>query len=460
MNQLKNIITAAAFCLSSTSLQAQQLQSGYFVDGYLYRHDINPAIGNEQSYVALPGAGHLGVSLNSNIATDKILYQVNGRTALFLHPQVDAGRFLKAVNDKNRIAANVSEQLLGAGFKAWGGYNTIEVNARVNAGLNVPGSLLRLAKQGIENKTYDISDLNAHAEAFGEIALGHSRQIDEQWRVGAKMKFLLGVANLDANFRSARLTLGEDEWVGVTDAELQMSLKEMAYKTETKQRGPEGEETEHHYVSGITDDKWGINGFGLAFDIGAEYRLDDHWTFSAALLDLGFIGWSNNYVASTNGEHEVRTNTYLFSLDDDADNSFEREGDRLGEGLSQLYELQDQGDRGSRSRGLAPVMNLGVEYTPDFYDRMSFGLSNNTRMGKYGWTVFRLSTNVAPVNSFSASASVALGTYGASFGWVLNFHPNGFNFFLGMDHTLGRLAKQGLPLSGRGSLSLGINFPF
>ena len=135
--------------------------------------------------------------------------------------------------------------------------------------------------------------------------------------------------------------------------------------------------------------------------------------------------------------------------------------DRLTEGLAALYELDDNGDAGSRSKALAATMNLGVEYTPDFYNKMSFGLMNSTRFaGKYSYTDFRLSANVAPCKIFSASANFSVNTYGTSMGWLLNLHPTGFNLFLGMDHTLGKIAKQGVPLSGRGSVSLGINFPF
>ena len=235
----------------------------------------------------------------------------------------------------------------------------------------------------------------------------------------------------------------------------------MAYEIEEKERGPEGETSVHQYVSGIKDDKWGVCGFGLAFDLGAEYKLDKNWTFSAALLDLGFIGYSKNYVASTNGDRTINTTEYNFNVDDDASNSFENEIDRLTEGLSTLYELQDNGNQGSRSKALAATMNLGVEYTPDFYDKLSFGLMNSTRMaGKYSWTDFRLSANVSPCKVLSATANMALGTYGASFGWLLDLHTSGFSMFLGMDHTLGKLAKQGLPLSGRGHVSVGINIPF
>lgn len=460
MKTIKSIIAVAIWGLASAAT-AQNLNSGYFTDGYLYRHTLNPAFGNDQSYVAMPALGNLNVGMNSNLRVDDILFNVNGRTALFLNPQVSTSEFLDGIHDKNKITENLRLQILGTGFKAFGGYNTFEINARQDLGLNIPGSLFRLAKEGIENKTYDISNFNAHAGGYAEIALGHSRQINDQLRVGAKLKVLLGIANIDANFKKAQLTLGENEWIGITDAEIQASIKSMKYEIEETERGPEGEETTHKYVSGLDIDSWGINGFGLAFDLGAEYKLDKNWAFSASLLDLGYIGWNNNYVASTNGERQINTDKYIFNVDEDASNSFENEADRLMEGLSALYELQDNGDMGSRSKALAATMNLGVQYTPDFYDKLSFGLLNSTRMaGKYSWTEFRLSANVAPTNIFSASANMALGTYGTSFGWLLNFHPNGFNLFVGMDHTLGKLAKQGVPLSGRANINIGINFPF
>jgi hypothetical protein len=460
MKTIKSIIAVAIWGLASAAT-AQNLNSGYFTDGYLYRHTLNPAFGNDQSYVAMPALGNLNVGMNSNLRVDDILFNVNGRTALFLNPQVSTSEFLDGIHDKNKITENLRLQILGTGFKAFGGYNTFEINARQDLGLNIPGSLFRLAKEGIENKTYDISNFNAHAGGYAEIALGHSRQINDQLRVGAKLKVLLGIANIDANFKKAQLTLGENEWIGITAAEIQASIKSMKYEIEETERGPEGEETTHKYVSGLDIDSWGINGFGLAFDLGAEYKLDKNWAFSASLLDLGYIGWNNNYVASTNGERQINTDKYIFNVDEDASNSFENEADRLMEGLSALYELQDNGDMGSRSKALAATMNLGVQYTPDFYDKLSFGLLNSTRMaGKYSWTEFRLSANVAPTNIFSASANMALCTYGTSFGWLLNFHPSGFNLFVGMDHTLGKLAKQGVPLSGRANVNIGINFPF
>ena len=226
-------------------------------------------------------------------------------------------------------------------------------------------------------------------------------------------------------------------------------------------RGADGQQRPHTYVSGIDVDGGGLNGFGMALDLGAVYTLNDNWRLSAALLDLGFISWKNNMMASTNGDQTFTTDTYLFNVDDDADNSFERESDRMAEGLAALYELHDNGDQGSRSTGLASTLNLGAEYTLSDYKELSFGLLNTTRInGDYSWTNFRLSANWKPTNIFSMGANLAAGTYGMSFGWILNLHPNGINVFLAMDHTLGKLAKQGVPLSGNGHVNFGVNFPF
>ena len=465
------MLVVAVLGMTSTAT-AQNLQSGYFADGFLYRHELNPALANEQSYVAMPALGNLNISLNSNLRVDNVIRSVdtpNGkRTALFLHPSVDAEEFLSKVHDKNRIAENLKLQILGAGFKSWGGYNTIAITARENLYLNIPGSIFELAKNGLENKTYDISNLNAHADAYVELALGHSRKFGDKLRLGAKMKILFGIANIDATVNRAELQLTNDAFIGVTDATVQASLNDMKYEVEKKMRGIEGQE--HEYVSGIDDSKMGIAGTGLAFDLGGEYKIDDNWKVSAALLDLGFISWKKNFVASTNGEQTVNTSQNreggerVFKIKSDGDDdveSFDNQIDQLGADLADLYELHDNGDQGGRTKALGATLNLAVEYKAPFYDKLTFGFLNSTRMaGKYSWTDFRLSANVAPAKCFSASANVAVGTYGSSFGWLLNVHPTGFNFFLGMDHMMGKLAKQGLPLSGRTQVSLGINFPF
>lgn len=68
------------------------------------------------------------------------------------------------------------------------------------------------------------------------------------------------------------------------DAELQGSLKNLKYKTKYN------EDTHRDYVNGVeVEDFSPVSGYGAAVDLGAVYRLNDDWEFSASLLDLGFI---------------------------------------------------------------------------------------------------------------------------------------------------------------------------
>ena len=119
------------------------------------------------------------------------------------------------------------------------------------------------------------------------------------------------------------------------------------------------------------------------------------------------------------------------------------------------------GSAGTRSYALNTTLNDAAQYTFPLYRNLKFGLVNSTRFaGPFTWTQFRLSANVTPVKVFSATANFAVGTYGASFGWMINVHPKYFNLFLGMDHTPGKLAKQFVPLSSNMQVNFGINFPF
>lgn len=56
--------------------------------------------------------------------------------------------------------------------------------------------------------------------------------------------------------------------------------------------------------------------------------------------------------------------------------------------------------------------------------------------------------------------SFAVNSFTASCGWVINAHPKGFNVFLGMDHILGKMSKECVPLSSNASVNVGFNVAF
>lgn len=455
----KHLVAALIGFAAILPAAAQGTASGYFLENYNYRYQLNPAFGNEKSFVSIPGVGNLNVATRGSLQLSSVIYTLDGHTVLFTNPGISIGEVMDGISDCNKIGADVKVNILSGGFKAWGGYNTISINAVASVNASIPGAFFSLAKEGVRNTTYDISDMRASGMGYAEIGLGHSREIQgvPGLRIGATMKFLVGLANMEAYFHEANLTLGENEWIGQTNADIYANIGSFQYEHKINK------DTGREYVSGCNfdgEDSFGPNGFGIAFDLGAAYQWKD-FEFSLAVLDLGFISFSDTKHASTNGTHTVNTDSYTFNVNDNAENSFENEWDRLKDDLEGLYQPTDMGNVGSRSRMLGATVNVGVDYTLPMYKKIKFGLLNTTRVqGKYSWTEFRLSANYSPVKCLSANVNGVVGSYSAGFGWLINVYTSGINFFVGMDHTLGKVTKQFAPLNSNASVNFGLNVPF
>ncbi len=450
-NIFKAIGCAIVLTVPAVASYAQNLQSAYFDDNYMYRYQANPAFANEgKGFVAMLGLGNLNVSTNGTIGLNHIFYNVNGETTTLLNPALSANKVLSGMKEHSRLGVDLRETILAVGFKAFKGYNTITIGARASVGVGLPKEIIRMAKEGLTNDTYDLSNLGATGRAWAEIAFQHSHRINNRIQVGGAVKFLAGVGAVDARVKTANLHLYEDHYVGEVDAELNGSVKGMRYETKYN------DNTHRDYVNGIKlDDFNPYNGFGVAFDLGGVYTLNKDWEFSLAFTDLGFIAWSENSLATTDGLQTADTDTFAFNVDNNDS------WDKFTDNLTYLYQLEDKGNTGGRTTGIGATMSAGAQYTLPVYNRLKFGLLNTTRInGDFSWTEFRLSANVEPVKCFSAGVNVGMGTFGASFGWIINVKTTGFNLFLASDHTPGKLAKQYAPLNSNLNLNFGINFPF
>lgn len=189
MNTNKTLLAALAALMLAPAASAQNLVSGYFVDDFTYRYQMNPAFGNSKGFISMPALGNLNVGLHGNLGVSDVLYNVDGKTTTFLNPQLSSDEVLKNINDVNRIGTTDRIGILSAGFKAFGGYNTISISAVADVNAKVPGEMFNLLKNGLANKTYNLGDLRASGLAYGEIALGHSHQLPVRGlRVGAAVK--------------------------------------------------------------------------------------------------------------------------------------------------------------------------------------------------------------------------------------------------------------------------------
>lgn len=460
----RNLFTAALMAVGC-SAAAQTINSAYFTEDYKFRHMLNPAFGNEQNYVSIPALGNISVNTHGNFGYRDVIMSnpmypslSDKKMTTFLNPYISAEDALSGFSTgNNRITGDVSLTILSAGFKAFGGYNTIEINSRTTTGVSLPYELFEFAKN-TGNHSYDIGDINAHAQSFAEIAFGHSRQINDKLRLGAKLKVLVGLGRADVKMRNMKADLtAEDKWTITGETTADVSMKGFSYVSEEKKYNIEGSGT-YERVNNVDLDGVGVGGFGMAIDLGGVYEINEDWTVSASVLDLGFISWTNDMLAENRSKSFVFNGFHDVSVTSDRGEEIDTKVDRYGDQLADFANLTDMGDKGGRSTGIGATINVGAEYTLPVYRKVSFGALCTSRInGAYSWTEGRLSANYAPLNWLDGGVSFAVNSFTTSMGWVLNLHPKGYNFFIGMDHILGKTSKEMIPLSSNASLTVGMN---
>lgn len=473
MKTIAKFIIAATVGTAGLCAAGQEApRTAYFLDGYSMRHELNPAFAGEHNYVSMPALGNVNIGAMSNVGVSTFLYKMgDGQLTTFMNSSVGADEFLSKIKNHNKINFNTDLTVLSAGFRAFKGYNTVSIGVHADAGITLPGDLFRFMKLGQTgaDTRYSFGDLAAKGNAFAEIALGHSHKINDKLNVGAKFKFLLGVGNVNAKIDNLDLRMSDTQWsvsaLGHADIAAGSGLRVPTKREAGKEFDKPSQATEIEWGD-IKYDNFSIGGYGVGFDLGATYQLLPELQLSASLLDLGFISWSNNIHGATPGGQWTFDGFTDISLDSDQpdyeDNKIGQQFDDMWDDIQDMVNFHRDEATDSRTTALAATLHLGAEYTMPFYKGLTGGFLFTHRFnGPFSWTEGRFSANVKPAKFFDATLSYGASTYGSSLGWMINFHPRGFNFFLGTDHQFFKITPQFVPV-GKASLTfnMGINFTF
>ena len=215
----------------------------------------------------------------------------------------------------------------------------------------------------------------------------------------------------------------------------------------------------------LEDFKGGMTGFGVAFDLGATYKVHgmENLTLSAALNDMGGINHSQAQNLKTKDNAKWTFSGFrqaYVASDKSGSQELGHEFDQMGEDLKDMLNLYDTGRKG-HGQGLATTFNIGAEYTLPVYDKLSFGLLHSHRINDiYSWNSTMLSARVRPIRLVEVGLSTAFTSTGTQFGGMLTLNARGFHFFVAADRFVGRLSKQGIPLNNLNSnVAFGIGFP-
>lgn len=457
---------AAALTMAAAILptSAQELRTSYFMETSNYRHQMNPAL-LDSPYVGLLFS-NINIGMTGNIGAKQFIFDTNGlpgytgnyRYTTFMDPNVDAATFLNKLHDKNRFDLYLNYNLFSVGFKAWGGVNLLELNLRSNTNLTLPKGLFEFAKTAGEKEHYEFGGLGMRTQNYMELALGHSRDINDQWRVGGKLKFLIGAAYADFTADNVTLDMTEDAWRIQSNAQMKASLlKSDVIHEDPSKNSADGRPR----VKELDNFGFSLPGFGMALDLGVTYKPIENLTLSAAITDLGFISWKNTHHASSQGDYTFDgfNNIYIGS-DKDQTEDIDDQFDQIGDDLEEMFSVYDDGTK-TATQALAATLNVGAEYKLPAYDKLKFGFLYTSRIhGKYSWHQGMLNVGVRPVKWFECNVNGAVTSTGVTAGGMLSLKAPHFNFYIAADRFFSKMGKQGVPLnSSNGNITFGMTFP-
>lgn len=457
---------AAALTMAAAILptSAQELRTSYFMETSNYRHQMNPAL-LDSPYVGLLFS-NINIGMTGNIGAKQFIFDTNGlpgytgnyRYTTFMDPNVDAKTFLNKLHDKNRFDLYLNYNLFSVGFKAWGGVNLLELNLRSNTNLTLPKGLFEFAKTAGEKEHYEFGGLGMRTQNYMELALGHSRDINKQWRVGGKLKFLIGAAYADFTADNVTLDMTEDAWRIQSNAQVKASLlKSDVIHEDPSKNSADGRPR----VKELDNFGFSLPGFGIALDLGVTYKPIENLTLSAAITDLGFISWKNTHHASSQGDYTFDgfDNIYIGS-DKDQTEDIDDQFDQIGDDLEEMFSVYDDGTK-TATQALAATLNVGAEYKLPAYDKLKFGFLYTSRIhGKYSWHQGMLNVGVRPVKWFECNVNGAVTSTGVTAGGMLSLKAPHFNFYIAADRFFSKMGKQGVPLnSSNGNITFGMTFP-
>ena len=458
---IKKSVLTASMLFVAIAAWAQSASSAYFLEGFNQRYQLNPAFAPERKvFMAIPGLSNIQIDAQSSVGLANFLYESKSKPGMlttFMSPDIDKDQFLKDMPRAAQFNVGVNMDILALGIGAKNGFTTVNLKMRNQEQISLPRELFGFMKASLAEGDYLIENINMNTISYLELSATHSHKIGNNLAIGVGLKLLEGIAYADLTVDKIEAKLHEDEWSVRSNGSIKASIPGATYKLE------EDPETHRQRFDGFDDASFRVpNSYGFAVDLGAEYDFKDlvpGLKASAAITDLGFIGWKGMYNFATDNNDWVDFEGFN-NYDVSGDNSDDAM-DQMSDDFNDMVQMYQIGSNKKENVLLSATFRLGAEYALPFADWVSFGELFTYRTGLWPYAESRTSICLSPCGWFDLSGNMAFSTMGSSMGFLLNLHPGGLNFFIAVDHLKAQLNPQFIPLHDFGlDFSFGLNLAF
>ncbi len=435
------VITSLFFLFLVTNLSGQHSNTMYFLKNVPQSSYLNPAKQFRCNfYLGFPGISSVYLNYDNNsLDFDDFIFKGKGEYAdsliTFLHPSYDLDMFLNKLKTRNILSQEVNASIFSLGFRAKNLYFTFDIQERVSAKVSFPKDFISILLKGNANfvgKTADFSGFGVDFNGYLEFGLGVSSKIGDKLTFGTRGKLLFGQANLTTNKPAPDMGLYTDPTTFNMKFHSNISLNvsgpiDVIIENDTIKDIDIKEDPD--YLDILLNSK--NMGFGL--DLGVEYRIQDLFTLSASVIDLGFIRWTQDtYNFTQDGEFEFKGFDVSSGMTINGDWNFEDEAETLLDSIVDLFDIQNEGN--AYTTYLTPKIYLGGSV--NITDQLNFGILSRSEI--YGGKIresltFSANTLLAKFLTFSLSYSMMNNTYD-NLGMGFGIKSGPLQFYLVSDH--------------------------
>ncbi len=442
MKRLYTLLSVVGYCLMATAASAQDHFT--FAARDLPQSILsNPAMRPSRGFVSMPIFGSLSLSFDNSFSYNNIIKK-NGEGVRYL----DTYGLLKATQGNNLTLLRMNLDLVNTGFFIGEqDYMGISLRTRVHVGTSLPDGLFGMILDNPidEHKTFDISTI-PNILGWAELGLSYTRDIDENWRVGGRVKYLNGVVSLQSTGMDITARKEYNRYVISGDYTL---------------RGGNVNFANSSNMFGDALKNLSSNP-GFAFDLGGTYRSDDErLNVAASVTDLGAIFWNANN-SSIIQTHSNGKEYEFYGVD--GLNGLINGTTSLGHVLDSAYTdisrtLNADTTRGKFTQMLPTTFQLAADYALGPYQRHHVSAGMVGMIPYHGKFHYALSAGYAYRTLTGTWQFMANYTYKSNnpvnLGLGVVMTAGKFQFYLATDNIIPAFSLA----SARGAnISLGINF--
>jgi len=296
-NTIIKYILFSLIVLAGFATMAQESTTLYFMKGLPQSDLQNPALHNDSSrvVVGLPGLSGIYFDANSGFAVNDLIHQGTGLKSDSLVYDFDS--FHDALKSTNSIQQNVSVPLLYIGFWNKKSFFSFGITEKETAQFTFDKSIVTFIKDGngpYLGQNFDLGNMELNALHYREYAFGYSNElIKNKLTIGLKLKALYGKSAIQTQRMNLQVETASDGSYLNLRSDMKVNLSMPATL----------EYDSINYLSGMNNDNLKVGdyinqtgNFGMAFDLGAVYKLTPIITLSGSIIDMGKISFKKNLI--------------------------------------------------------------------------------------------------------------------------------------------------------------------